>query len=389
MRLWILMAVGMLGVMISIVAFVPFEVTKPAFYEGERDKLVEPVPSIGRPDTAPQTSIGTSASILTLAVVVPYEVASRAHERLVDLEIFAPDGALLSGSLQVPVLLTGPYEVWGARVHYPFAQVSVPTDLHAALQAVPFVYGTLASEALDNSPVEADPNATGPSDQDGKPVSVTGQEHPLQAVLDQLSAADLAFNRPSEMTVGEVVSIELVLSPQSVSGLATVPETASVEDRAEAVGLSEDLVGATQVVSGVRYGPQMQAELSGIDFEISPSGPQAKTVLPDQSVTWVWSVKPKAPGDAQILTLGVSALLKADGIDLPPVEIRTFTERFPVRITFWGRVVQVSSELKAVHGAVAAVGGTLVAIGLWFWKRRQKPVAKAPLEVVLTQRRDG
>lgn len=217
----------------------------------------------------------------------------------------------------------------------------------------------------------------------------TPADHPMQPLVDKLKAADLAFNRPSEMTVGEVVSIELVLSPEKASGLASLPAQASLADKAEAVGLSPNLEGETQVVPEVRYAAQMQAELSGIDFEISPKGPQARTVLPDQAVKWVWTVKPKAPGEAQILTLAINALVTADGADLPPIEIRTFTERFPVRITFWGRLVLISGELKVVHGAIAAVGGTLAAVGVWLLKRRRKPAAKAPLEVVITHRGDG
>ena len=210
---------------------------------------------------------------------------------------------------------------------------------------------------------------------------------PAQALIDQLKAADLAFNRPEVMAFGETVSVELVLAPETASKLDEVPADASIAEQAEAVGLSADLQGETRVVEDVRYAPQMQAELKGLDFDISPAGPQAKTVLPDQPVRWVWTVRPKAHGAHKVLTLNVDALLQQEGAALPPVEIRTFAERIDVTITPWKRVVVLASEIKVVHGALAALGGTLVAVGAWLWRRRKTaPKETKPMQVVVTHR---
>lgn len=212
---------------------------------------------------------------------------------------------------------------------------------------------------------------------------------PAQALVDQLKAADLAFNRPARMTYGAAVRVELVLAPDEVSRLADLPADASTQARAEAVGLTAELAGETRVVEDVRYATRMQAVLSGPDFDVDPPGPQARTVLPDAAATWVWTVKPKAHGDDKLLTLDVQAIVERNGKDMPPAQIRVFREIVPVDITLWGRLVVMSAEIKAVHGMLAALGGTVLAGLGWLWKRRkaQAPaLGPEPLEVIVTHK---
>lgn len=207
-------------------------------------------------------------------------------------------------------------------------------------------------------------------------------------MMDQLRAADLAFNRPDQMRVGETVTVELALAPKTVPALQALPDTAAPEAHAEAIGLSSDLTGETAVVSDVDYALKMQATLSGQDFNIDPSGPQVKTVLPTRPAKWVWTVDPKRPGENRVLTLSVSALVERDGKDLPPVVIETFTEKITVTISGWDRAVAMSKEVTAVHGALAATGATLIAVIGWIVARlRRKPEEKDdPMELIVTHR---
>jgi hypothetical protein len=181
---------------------------------------------------------------------------------------------------------------------------------------------------------------------------------PEAALRAQLAPADIAFNSPGRMQYREAEKVELVLSPQS-AGVA--PDAR----------LSDDLRGEIRTVEGVDYALRMQATLSGPDFEISPSGPQARTVLADRPTLWTWTVRPVTHGPGKVLTLRVEAVLSRDGRDLPPVEIETFSERIVVDVGFFDRAVELADKVKALHATIAGVGTTLVGVGFWLWRNRR------------------
>ncbi len=181
---------------------------------------------------------------------------------------------------------------------------------------------------------------------------------PEAALRAQFAPADIAFNRPERMRYREAEKVELALSPQS-AGVA--PDAR----------LSDDLRGEIHTVEGVDYALRMQATLSGPDFEISPSGPQARTVLADRPTLWAWTVRPATHGPGKVLTLRVEAVLSRDGRDLPPVEIETFSERIIVDVGFFDRAVEVADKVKALHATIAGVGTTLVGVGFWLWRNRR------------------
>ncbi|WP_425093958.1 hypothetical protein [Tropicimonas sp. S265A] len=211
-------------------------------------------------------------------------------------------------------------------------------------------------------------------------------------LISQLKDADLAFNRPDTMTFGQEVLVELVLAPDEVGNLGALPDTAGPQEQAEAIGLSPELAGRTRVVEDVQFSTRMQAELSGLDFDISPSGPQLRTVLPDRSVKWVWTVKPTAFGETRVLTLDVQALISKGTDDLPPVQIHVFREEIPVEISLWSRLVMVSEDVSAVHAMIVALGGTIMGVAAWLWKKRRKQKVTEdeedddPLEVIITHK---
>lgn len=210
----------------------------------------------------------------------------------------------------------------------------------------------------------------------------------MQNMIDQLRPADLAFNRPEEMRIGTSTIVELVLAPEAVAGLNALPENAHAEAKAAAIGLTANRVGETEVVEDIEYALRMQAKLAGLDFHIDPEGHQPRTVLPDKSVKWVWTVEPKNPGLDRVLTLTVDALLESEGQDLPPVQIRTFTERVHVTISGWDQAVSVAKDTSALHAAIAGVGTTLIAIVGWVLARRRGPQSPAPVQIVVTHKTD-
>lgn len=122
----------------------------------------------------------------------------------------------------------------------------------------------------------------------------------VDAIVSELRDADLAFNRPDEMILGQTTTVELVLAPDEVAALDQLPKDADISTRAEAIGLSADLSGTTRVVEDVEYALKMQATLAGLDFIIDPPGPQRRTLLDDRSAKWVWTVEPKSHGPRRL-----------------------------------------------------------------------------------------
>lgn len=193
---------------------------------------------------------------------------------------------------------------------------------------------------------------------DREPEAASPDPDPEAALRAQLAPADIAFNRPERMRYREAEKVELALSPQ---GAGVAPDA----------HLSDDLRGEIRTVEGVDYALRMQATLSGPDFEISPAGPQARTVLADRPTLWSWTVRPVTHGPGKVLTLRVEAVLSRDGRDLPPVEIETFSERIVVEVGFFDRAVEWADKVKALHATIAGVGTTLVGVGFWLWRNRR------------------
>ena len=217
---------------------------------------------------------------------------------------------------------------------------------------------------------------------------------PLDPAVDlmasQLKSADIAFNRPETMQLGQATSVELVLSP-ATAPRAPVAEGASTREVAESLGLSDALPGATQVVEDVQYALQMEAEISGLGFDVHPPGPQRQTVLPFQPAKWVWTIKPKSAGRDQVFTVNVNAIIQRDEENLPPIRITTFTERITVEVTLMQKILEYAKELTTLNAAIAGIGGTLVAVIGWLWTRtrkKKKPEPTKPSEVVVTHKFD-
>ena len=57
-------------------------------------------------------------------------------------------------------------------------------------------------------------------------------------------------------------------------------------------------------------GCSVEAELIGLNFDIAPSGPQKKSFLRGDHVTWSWDVRPKQSGSRLSLTLTVRGFVE-------------------------------------------------------------------------------
>ncbi len=193
------------------------------------------------------------------------------------------------------------------------------------------------------------------------------QKTPLQKTIDsvcpvcaQLFTASAAFNRPTRMNYGRATQIEFVIAPNS-----------SKNDPVAA--LSKSLSGEVKRIDILSGSLTMQVQLSGKDFDVQPTGPQEKTVLPDRTTPWTWQVTPNSFGEGLPLVLEVSSILEVDGKKLPPGASAVYTEVIPVDVSIWNRLVLAASGVTAVNGAIVGVGGTLIGVALWIWNRIKKP----------------
>ncbi|CDZ52283.1 Hypothetical protein NGAL_HAMBI1189_44020 [Neorhizobium galegae bv. officinalis] len=181
-------------------------------------------------------------------------------------------------------------------------------------------------------------------------------------LCDQLKKSSVAYNTPKRMSYQDDETIELVLAPETS---AIVPSTK----------LGADLNGDVRTISNLPYSIRMQAEISGPDFQISPSGPQERTILPDRATKWAWNVRPTAFGPDRVLILQISAILDFQGKPLPPANPIIVREKIFVHVGIMDRAVHVAQNMTVMHGAIASIGGTGLAVLTWVWARvrRQRP----------------
>jgi hypothetical protein len=116
---------------------------------------------------------------------------------------------------------------------------------------------------------------------------------------------------------------------------------------------------------------EVEAELTGADFAITPAGPQAQSFMDQPHLVWQWDVRPEHPGDALELHLRLQATRFEGGRSLPGgvvlneslIDVRT------VDRSAWKRFDDWSSDVFG-HPVVAALilptaGWILVAARRW------------------------
>lgn len=172
------------------------------------------------------------------------------------------------------------------------------------------------------------------------------------------------FEAPKEMMLGE--SRDLILSVGKKANAEEVRATVG-RDRSKHVEI------ATQV------GHYMTATLTGGGFDITPSGPQPKTLAADRSEVWQWRIKAKEEGPQKlVLTISVDAE-EADG-SRSRYDLESKTFDIAVNVTDSERRARRAQNIKkdmdsgttvlggleklliALAAVVAALGGVWIAI---------------------------
>lgn len=163
-------------------------------------------------------------------------------------------------------------------------------------------------------------------------------------VVDNLATGKYRFNKPKSVILGEPFPLRLTMQT------------------AEAVPVNFDgLPGTVQEHPG-KLAQDVQATLSGDDFEITPSGPQVRTFTRSQPVEWNWTLKPTSAG-TKTLTIEVVANIQV-GSDKHPIQLTTLHEPIVIQVTIFQRLkAYVATASGMVVAAAALVTPLAVLIG--------------------------
>ena len=176
----------------------------------------------------------------------------------------------------------------------------------------------------------------------------------IDVILEGLTFANVAFNAPTELHLGDTAVIELL-----VSGERPIRELKEeIRERGEREG------GRIQVSDVV------EARLTGLGFRIQAISDERQPVRRAGVTRWSWEIEPVETG-ALRLHLTISAIVDVAGSE-STYTIETFRRELDVRVTWSERVSGfVGSNWQWLWTAI------LLPIGAWLLQRRRKAKAAA------------
>ena len=178
-------------------------------------------------------------------------------------------------------------------------------------------------------------------------------EDPMAAVdrlLAALPSANIAFNVPDAINLGDTAMLELDLSLDTSTSelLARIKESGAKE-------------GAK-----IKVSERMEARLSGADFAITAVTPEVQAVAGTGVTQWQWEIKPTSKGQRRLLHLTLSALMDIDGTSTARA-IRTFDKEIDVEVTWSDMATQFLQENWQWLWTVI-----LAPVAAWIWARRRR-----------------
>ena len=142
----------------------------------------------------------------------------------------------------------------------------------------------------------------------------------VDRALKSLTPANIAFNTPTELHLGEQTQVELAVSRrQAIEQLKKLIEAAGKKE------------GATIKVSDV-----MVATLSGLRFDIQRISDARQPVAETGVTEWSWTVEPTAAG-TRSLHLTLTALIDVDGTE-ETFTVKTYDRMWTVAVPWPDRV---------------------------------------------------
>ena len=190
---------------------------------------------------------------------------------------------------------------------------------------------------------------------DGDNEACSGGVNTVDPVFEEwATTANVVYNAPKQMQLGETKAIELLLSPQTLLGQ-----------------LAQQLTEPGEVMCvRIAVGDITQARLEGSNFEIEPLTPETQTISPEGTTQWKWEVEPTKAGEGQELHLTVSAFVRTSS-GTEPHAVITLDRTITVNVTWGQRVANFlnlgSTPLLALVSILTAAG----ALGTWLGARLQ------------------
>jgi len=185
------------------------------------------------------------------------------------------------------------------------------------------------------------------------PITVQLNLSDIDHLLQRLATGNVAFNTPKTMTLEETYGLYLLLSP-----------TKSIQELEQEI---QQRIAGNQALEGatIKIAPQMEARLTGQDFEIKAVTPEVLAVSGKQETRWQWDVTPTKQG-IRTLHLTLSAMLSINNSSTLRA-IQTFDKTIEVQITVKQRVAGFVAQNWQWLWAVI-----VVPVGAWLWKRKKR-----------------
>jgi hypothetical protein len=170
------------------------------------------------------------------------------------------------------------------------------------------------------APPPPSPEPPTPPPPTGPPPSPSPLLDEIDRILEGLPVANIAFNAPTELQLGETTVIQLL-----ISGRRPIRQ---LQRRITALGERE---GARIKVSN-----QVEARLSGLGFRVQAITPERQAVSGAGVTEWRWEIEPTDAGTRR-LHLTVAAVIDVRGTQSTHT-IRTFERVMNVEVTWSDRV---------------------------------------------------
>jgi hypothetical protein len=177
----------------------------------------------------------------------------------------------------------------------------------------------------------------------------------IDRALEKMEDANVAFNAPSALDLGERTEIQLLLSLRKPIRV--------LEAELEAGGVKEG--------ANVRVSPLVEARLTGLGFAIEALTKQQQPVGRKTDAEWRWEIEGRQEG-AQRLHLTLTAFVPVDGPGGRPVTrtIDTFDRTISIQVSWGRRTTDFIDENWQ-----------------WLWAAIVVPIAGAALQIVRRGRR--
>jgi hypothetical protein len=217
------------------------------------------------------------------------------------------------------------------------------------------------------TPTQSSPATQAPLPTESTPATqtVTPNPTPVQLSLTDIdrelaksSPGNIAYNAPTAMTVDEIITFQLLVSP-TMEGTALAATIAATNENKPNVEIASAKILIT---------PKMIAEVKSADpdaFDIVPLQDSEQLISNLEPTEWKWTVRPKKEGD-QILTLTVFRIVQVGD------------QEFTRPIASYVRNIKVKVTLNALFGRIdwkgwlgLVLSPILIPIVMWLVRRSQ------------------